>query len=199
MAKPTRVTDPRIERSRRLVLEAALAELATLGYGGFTIESVAARSGVAKSTIYRHWPSKLPLIADAFESLNVQPQAAGTNELPHAARERIAQLLQHLAAVMRDSQFSACIPALIDAAERDRAVRKFHHRYSARRMESLVRAVAEGIATGELSADLDPALAALALVGPIFYCRLMKGDAFPPERVADLVRTVLGPPPKRRA
>ena len=63
-----RGADPRVERSRQVILAAALGELGEAGYGAFTIESVAARAGVAKSTIYRHWPDKITLIADAFET-----------------------------------------------------------------------------------------------------------------------------------
>src|SRR5205807_9252928 len=61
--------DPRIERSRRVILEAALAELGEAGYGALTIESVAPRAGVGKSTIYRHWSGKLTLVEDAFRTL----------------------------------------------------------------------------------------------------------------------------------
>src|SRR4029078_13124760 len=57
--------DPRIERSRRVILEAALEELGAVGYGALTIEGVAARAGVGKSTIYRHWPGELPLVQGA--------------------------------------------------------------------------------------------------------------------------------------
>src|ERR1700733_10967412 len=64
--------DPRVERSRQAILQAALDELGEVGYGTFRIESVAARAGVGKSTIYRHWPDKLALIADAFETFHVQ-------------------------------------------------------------------------------------------------------------------------------
>src|SRR5580765_4898345 len=61
--------DPRIERSRRVILEAVLDELGAAGYGALTIESVAARAGVGKSTIYRHWAGKLELVEDAFRTL----------------------------------------------------------------------------------------------------------------------------------
>ena len=64
--------DPRVERSRQVILQAALDELGEVGYGTFRIESVAARAGVGKSTIYRHWTDKLALIADAFETFHVQ-------------------------------------------------------------------------------------------------------------------------------
>ena len=61
VAAPARDTDPRIERTRRVVLDAALSLLIERGYGELTIEAVAAESGVAKSTIYRHWPSRVEL------------------------------------------------------------------------------------------------------------------------------------------
>jgi TetR/AcrR family transcriptional regulator, regulator of autoinduction and epiphytic fitness len=181
--------DPRIERSRRLVLEAAIAELASAGYGAFTIEAVAERSGVAKSTIYRHWPGKLPLIADAFERLNQQP---GPVFHEGSVRQRVRQLLQHLVAVMQDATFSACICALVDAAEHDRQVRKFQHRYSERRFAKLAETITQGVASGELPSQLDPQLAALALCGPIFYRRLMTSEPMRAGSVDGLIETVLG-------
>ncbi len=55
--------DPRIERTRRVVLEATLDELASVGYGALTVESVARRAGVGKATMYRHWAGKLVDVA----------------------------------------------------------------------------------------------------------------------------------------
>jgi len=182
-------TDPRIERSRLVIRQAALDELGDVGYGAFTIESVAARAGVAKSTIYRHWPDKLALIADAFETFHEQavPDIQGISP-----RERIQLLVHHVAQILVDSTFSACIPALIEGAERDPRVREFHHRYSAARRQSLIDVIAEGVAAGDFLAGLDPELAAVALLGPIFYARLMSGRPFDPERTRELVDLVLG-------
>jgi TetR/AcrR family transcriptional regulator of autoinduction and epiphytic fitness len=187
--------DPRVERSRRVVLQAALDELGAVGYGAFTIESVAARAGVGKSTIYRHWPDKLALIADAFETFHVEMVPSVETG---SARERVTRLVGHVAEIVVDSTFSVCIPALIEGAERDPRVRAFHHRYSATRRQSLVEIIAEGIATGELPTHLDPELAALALLGPIFYRRLMSSEPFDPRRARDLVDTVFGPASTRK-
>src|ERR1700722_9371835 len=101
--------DPRIERSRQVILQAALDELGEVGYGTFRIESVASRAGVGKSTIYRHWPDKLALIADAFETFHVQMVPSAQTGSP---RERIVLLVGHVAEVVVDSTFSICIPAL---------------------------------------------------------------------------------------
>jgi TetR/AcrR family transcriptional regulator, regulator of autoinduction and epiphytic fitness len=182
--------DPRIERSRQVILRAALGELGEAGYGAFTIESVAARAGVAKSTIYRHWPDKISLIADAFETAHehVVPSVAGLT-----AREGLQLLLGHVAEVVVDSVFSSCIPALIEGAERDPRLREFRRRYSALRRQSLTDLIGRGVAEGEFRAAVDPELAAQALLGPIFYSRLMTSEPFDPRRVGDLIDMVLGP------
>jgi TetR/AcrR family transcriptional regulator, regulator of autoinduction and epiphytic fitness len=182
--------DPRVERSRIVILKAAVDELANVGYGGVTIESVAARAGVGKSTIYRHWPDKLELIADAFETFHEKMVPDLGDRTP---RESIELLLGHVAEVVVDSTFSRCIPALIEGAERDRRVRAFHHRYSAERRSVLITLVARGVAEGDFSPHLDPELATIALLGTIFYRRLMTGEPFVPEQAGKLVDTVLGP------
>jgi TetR/AcrR family transcriptional regulator of autoinduction and epiphytic fitness len=189
MALPEDRIDPRIERSRMVVLTAAVDELSEAGYGGVTIEAVAARAGVAKSTIYRHWPDKLALIADAFETFHEEmvPDLSALS-----ARESVELLLGHVAEVVVDSTFSRCIPALIEGAERDPRVREFHHRYSAERRQALIDLVARGIREGEFRTDVDPELATGALLGAIFYRRLMTGEPFAPDGAAELVRTVLG-------
>src|SRR5439155_5233477 len=82
--------DPRIERSRRVILEAALEELGVVGYGALTIEAVAARAGVGKSTIYRHWSGKLDLVEDAFRTLKAQALIPESGTL----RERVTAFLE---------------------------------------------------------------------------------------------------------
>jgi TetR/AcrR family transcriptional regulator of autoinduction and epiphytic fitness len=140
-----RGVDPRIERSRQVILRAALSELGEAGYGAFTIESVAARAAVAKSTIYRHWSDKISLIADAFE----------------AAHEHAAPSVEGLT--------------------------------SREGLQCLLGHIARGVAEGEFRAAVDPELAAQALLGPIFYQRLMTSEPLDPSRVGDLIDLVLGP------
>src|SRR5277367_6478068 len=57
---------PRDEVARAAILKSANAILVEKGIGGFTIEAVAARAGVAKTTIYRWWPSKGALAMAGF-------------------------------------------------------------------------------------------------------------------------------------
>jgi AcrR family transcriptional regulator len=187
-------TDPRILRSRAVIIEAAVAELAEVGYGGVTVEAVAARAGVGKSTIYRHWQDKLDLIADAFETFH-ERMVPDLGEL--RAREAIELLVGHVAEVVVDSIFSRCIPAMIEGAERDPRVRDFFHSYSAERRQALTDLIARGIDDGEFDATLDPELATETLLGTVFYRRLMTAQPFDPARAGELVALVLGPTVRR--
>jgi TetR/AcrR family transcriptional regulator of autoinduction and epiphytic fitness len=179
--------DPRIERSRRVILEAVLVELGLVGYGALTIEAVAARAGVGKSTIYRHWSGKLDLVEDAFRTLKAQALVPESGTL----RERLTAFLEQVAQLVEESTYSACMPALIDAAERDPQVRAFHTNFSAERRAVLVDVLRDAVKTGELPKDADPELLADALVGPIVMRRLMFSEPFDPKLVPALVDQVL--------
>jgi len=179
-----------------VIRQAALDELGEVGYGAFTIESVASRARVGKSTIYRHWRDKLDLIADAFESAHEQ-MAPSVETGP--TRDRLERLVRHVAEIVIDSTFSRCIPALIEGAERDLRLRAFHHRYSAMRRQSLIELIAEGVEAGEFAAGTDPELATVALLGAVFYGRLMSAEPFDPASTSELVSAVLPPARPGRA
>jgi AcrR family transcriptional regulator len=183
--------DPRIERTRRVVLEATLDLLAESGYRAVTIEAVAARSGVAKSTIYRHWPGRVELILDAFHELKppVAPPADGN------VRETVIAVLENLARVAVESTWSMCLPSLIDAAAHDPVARELHGRISTEGRRSLVDLLAAGVAAGELPPGLDPELMAEALAGPILLRRLMSLPPFDPADVRALVDQLIPPCP----
>lgn len=183
--------DPRVRRSRAAILDAALDELAERGFGAFAMDGVATRAGVARSTLYRLWRDRTSLVADAMETLNVQPgPRAGEGGSP---RERIRELLLHLAAAMDGTRMSACLPAIIDGAERDPALRDLHHGYAARRRAALTEAVAAARESGVLGAHVDPDLASAALAGAVFYRRLMTDRPLGADEVDVLLESVLGP------
>jgi AcrR family transcriptional regulator len=173
------------------VLRAAVDELGAVGYSAFSIESVAARAGVAKSTVYRHWPNSLAVITDALETFHQQlvPPPAGS------PRAHLVALIGHVAEILADSPFAACIPALIEGARRDAAVAQFHFRYGADRRAELAAVIRAGINAGEVAASINVDLAVVLLLGPLFYQRLMAEMPFDPSRARELVDAVLGPSP----
>ena len=70
---------PRSLSAHQAILDAALDLLAAEGYERMTIEAVAARAGVGKTTIYRRWASKEDLIIDAMENLGNDPNVVETH------------------------------------------------------------------------------------------------------------------------
>ncbi|MGH9179003.1 MAG: TetR/AcrR family transcriptional regulator [Acidimicrobiales bacterium] len=176
------------------MLAATLDLLGEVGYGRLTIEGVAARAGVGKSTIYRLWPGKLELAEDAIGSL----KAAVAVPDEGTVRERVVALLRQVARITAGPTWSSCLPAIIDAAERDPEVAALHRRTSAERRQVLVDLLAEGVRAGEVDAGLDLELAAECLAGPILVRRLLLHEPFDPDAVPRLVEQVLAvphPPP----
>jgi TetR/AcrR family transcriptional regulator of autoinduction and epiphytic fitness len=186
-----RLPDPRVEHSRRAICRAALQEFARAGYDGFRIESVAERAGVGRSTVYRHWASKAELIADALQTLNIQPKPE-VDLIAGTAQQRVELLLSHLASALTDSPVAECVPALIHAAEHNSTVRELLHTYSAQRRRRLTATIADGVAAGEFPARVDPDAASVALSGALFYRRLMTDDPPDADVITALVDTVLG-------
>jgi TetR/AcrR family transcriptional regulator of autoinduction and epiphytic fitness len=186
-----RETDPRVERSRRVILSAALDLLGEVGYGGLTVEAVAARAGVGKSTIYRHWSGKVDLVEDAIRTLKpvIRPPSVGS------VRERVVGLLQVVAANLADTTWSACLPAIIEAAERDPQARAIHTRLSSERRQVMVDLLNEGVAAGEFAPKADVGLIAECLFGPIMVRRLLLHEPLDPRLVPVLVDLLLPPPP----
>jgi len=183
------VVDPRIERSRELVLTATLELLGEIGYGNLTIEAVAARSGVAKSTIYRHWPGKLALVTEAFTEMK---QANYVPPPPGPVRSRVECFLADLAGSIKHPDWrAACMPALIDASARDPDVAQLSRQLAELATGRLVAVLDEALAAGELPAGTDTELLADALTGPIVMRALFHRPLVDPADVPALVDNLL--------
>jgi AcrR family transcriptional regulator len=182
--------DPRIERSRMCLLEATADLLREVGYGQLTIEAVAARSGVAKSTIYRHYASKAELVSDAFTAVHTR----GGADLPPPGpvRGRVAAILTDLACAVDEPDRLACLmPALIDAAERSDEMAGLAQRMADESAAPLQAVIADAVEAGELPPQTDPAVLADALVGPIVLPRLFHRPPVTPADIPALVDQIL--------
>ncbi len=173
--------DPRVVESRRRVHDAALAELVEVGYGGLTMDGIALRAGVARSTVYRHWPDVREVVVSALEARSTQPP----RELSEAPRERVVALVRHLIEALGGRGGSLAI-ALAAAAEAEPALARIHHADSARRFSALVAAVAD------TDPEVDAELAASALAGAVVYRRLVLGQPLTGADADPLVGTVIG-------
>lgn len=180
--------DPRVLRSKATVLRATAELLIEAGAGGVTIEGVAERAGVAKTTIYRHWKSRSQLIFDGFESL-FRPVSPLPNE--GSLREQLETLLSGLMRGLTQSDWAPAVTALIEAGDRDPELRQLVHDFLVVRMEHGRSALRAGMARGELRPDLDIDVAISLLVGPVFYRRLVSREPLDDGYVAAVVEQFL--------
>jgi len=185
-----------VVRSRAAILRAAADLLIESGASGVTIEGIAERSGVAKTTIYRHWKSRSQLVFDAFGSLF--PKVAVT-VFEGPVRERLTTLLSQLTLGVTVSEWAPAIPALVDASARDAELRKLIKDFLAARMEHGREVLRAAVARGELRRDLDVDAGINLLVAPIFYRRLVSFDVLDESFVARIVHEFLrGAEPSRQ-
>lgn len=177
----------RDEARRQAILRAAYETLEAEGYGGFTIEAVAARAGAAKTTIYRWWPSKGALAIDSFLDLYQR-------ELPYpqtrsATEDLKAQL--RLTAKAWGGRSGCIIAGIVAAGQSDASTLElYRERLVEPRREEGRRLLQRGIDNGEFRPDIDIEAALDALYGP-FYARLLAwaGPLDPAwaERICDTV------------
>jgi AcrR family transcriptional regulator len=185
-------TDPRALRSRQVIIGAAVELLAAHGFAGTTIEAIAARSGAAKTTIYRHWPDKRAVLLAAVEAIVPPATVPDHGDL----RADLAAFARDVVRIIGTPPTSALVPALIDAAERDPELARLLADFTAKRREPLHAAVRRAVERGEIGADCEPGLIDGLLLGPLFYRRLLSRQPITAdfaERVVDAVLTVVGP------
>jgi AcrR family transcriptional regulator len=177
------------EAPRERLLAAAGAILARDGYNGLTMERVAAKSGVAKTTLYRHWPTKAALCMDLY-------LAEAARELHDPDTGRVADDLRYVVnTVVRLQTRTIAGPALVGLiaeAQIDPSTRQAFLAEFAQRRRAISRAILErAMGRGEIRRDVDVDLV-IDLLGGATTFRLLQGHAPLNARFADaLVALVL--------
>jgi AcrR family transcriptional regulator len=178
------------------VLDATLELLQHDGYRGLSVDAVAERSGVAKTTIYRHFRNKADL-ATAAMAAYASPE--DDPPLPDDAR---AALVEHLERFRRrmDAKGMGVLASMLQEDE-DPELLELHRARIIRPRTLMARRVLEaGVARGELREDADVGLALEMAVGSYFAAHI-GGRALPPdwpERVTDLLWRGLARSPRAR-
>src|SRR5438552_2087877 len=157
---------PRSERARRAVLDAARAQFAEQGYAAATIEAITARSGVAKTTIYRSWPSRAAILVDVLVEMasalvppprGGDPMRAMSTELRGIVGAINGPLGRLLTSLLGDAQVEPQVrSALIERLFRPRS-------------DASAGNISRAQAGGALRTDVPPPVAVDLLVGPLFY------------------------------
>jgi AcrR family transcriptional regulator len=155
---------PRSERADRAILDAAIDLFIEQGYEAMSIEGVAARAGVGKTTIYRRWASKEDLIVAAIDEVifDVEPTDSGS------VREDLIGTMTRIQTIFTSSNagplFGRMMPHLVAGSPLGRA---YLERVIGPRFAMLQGVIAAAIERGELRADVDPEMVRALLVGPV--------------------------------
>lgn len=157
---------PRSEETHQAILKAALDQVFEIGFRAMSVESIAAKAGVGKTTIYRRWPNKAAMVMDAF-LMAVGPQTG----FPTTTRALDSiQLQMHAQAKAFRSEFGTLIKALLGEAQFDPELAEaFRERWILPRRELARATIAEAIRQGDLSDDIDTDAAIDLLYAPVYY------------------------------
>ena len=175
---------PRDEACDRAIETAALDLMVEEGFAGLTMEGVAARAGVAKTTVYRRWDSKAALVIDAFLRGGRDPQVA-----PDTGSLR-GDLLEMLQAFLHMVQTRGeLVQALVAEQRRHPELAETFRATFLDQKKAAVREVLDrGLARGEIAPDADLGLLADVGAALIWYRLSISGaplDDDLPERIVD--------------
>ena len=200
MEATARKSDPRAARSKQAILDATRELLVEPGgVRSLSIEAVAARSGVAKTTIYRRWRDKWELALDAV-MIDMLPHFADPVDVGDTRKELIT-FIDSVVKTLSAAPYGPAMQGLVSQiATEPELARVYREQVVEPRREMLKPVIKRGIARGDLRPDTDLRVVHELLLGPVFYRLLLSGGPLDRKLSTSLVDAILhGFGPARRA
>jgi AcrR family transcriptional regulator len=168
--QPAKRHSGRRERSEKAILEATRELIAERGVSGLTIEGVAARSGIAKTTIYRRWRDRdelaLAILIDMTAAVKTPPDLGDTRR----------ELLTFVKTATRIIKADRIVQGLVsEIATKPHLARAYRERIVDVRLTEVRSVIDRGVARVDLRPDTDVRVAHELLAGPLFYRLLFSG------------------------
>jgi len=170
--------------ARAKALAAARELVFERGIEAFTVAGVAARSGVAKTTIYRHWPDAHSLLIDSLHEVIEELPTPNTGSL----HDDLLAFFERVLPVILEPGMRSLVIGLMQAAMGDPEVAAIHDRMLQERQNPVRTILQLAIGRGELPADLDISLAIDFLEGPLFRRVLVDNEKVDPPDLEQLIR-----------
>ena len=179
---------PRSEQARQAILNSTLKLLQEMGFPELSIEAIAADADVGKATVYRWWPNKAALVADAFSSSSEQELRFPDTG---SVRSDLSQQMTQLVRIFRGRR-GRIVAALLGGGQSDpELIAAFRERFLWPRRQQAYVTLQRGIERGELPQDIDMDLMLDALYGPIYMRLLIHHGKLTEEFIARLCDLVL--------
>jgi AcrR family transcriptional regulator len=158
-----------VSRSRAAVIRAATDLLVEGGPNAVTIDAIVARSGVAKSTIYRHWQARDEVLLAVIEACAPRlPEPDPASDVVTALRGTIHAVV----AMLNDPGWARVLPALLMLKNHEAGVRAIDERLEHEQDEILTSLIERAMDEGVLAADVDVPEAITHLLGPLLFAHL---------------------------
>lgn len=175
-------------RVRAAVLGAALAELAEIGYAALTVEGVARRAGVHKTTVYRRWRDRDSLVLDAIiDQVAIDVPVPDTRAVETDLREHARSLIRWLTSPTG----AAIVAAAFSDAARAPEIAGLKRRFFEDRFRRMEPVVTRAIARGELPRGTDPSQLVRAVIAPIYLRLLVTAEPLDEAVASQAVRIAL--------
>jgi len=157
---------PRSEKSRKKILESTNKLLLHMSVQELSIEAIAKKAKVGKTTIYRWWPNKTAIVMDA---LITQPGMHHPMPTPQNNAQAVEYQLEKLIRLL-DSKNGEIIAQLFSEAQNDdKSYKIFEDNFLGPLIDAMSYSIDEGRKYGEFKKDLDTKIAVDMLCGPVFF------------------------------
>jgi AcrR family transcriptional regulator len=179
---------PRSEQARRAILQSTLRLLQETGFPELYIEAIAAHANVSKATVYRWWPNKAALVADAFFSVtDAKLRFPDTGSVRTDLNLQMKQLVR----IFRSKE-GRIVAALIGGGQSDpELIDAFRTRFLRPRRQEAYETLRRGTQRGELPANLNMDLLLDTLYGAIYFRFLIRHASLSEAFINDLCRIVM--------
>ncbi len=161
--RPGRPRDARVDRS---ILDATLDLFLEDGFDAMSIESVAERAGVGKTTIYRRWQSKEELVVATIDTLYEGLEVPDTGDV----RADLTSVVKHMHGLIQNTKAGRALPRMAGEVARDTPLgRAYMKNVMTPRVRAAGAALQRAKERGELREDLDVQIAVASIIGPMMF------------------------------
>ena len=163
----------RTARTRAAVLDATLAELVASGYDRTSVEAIAGRAGVHKTTIYRRWRTKDQLVADALETAaESRTEVSDTGDIDADMRT----LARAVATTLTSPEGVATVRTIVADAPGSAELEGIVRRFWAARLADVGPIIERAIERGQLPNGTSAAELMKYVAAPLYYQLLMTAE-----------------------
>ncbi|MBI4031724.1 MAG: TetR/AcrR family transcriptional regulator [Proteobacteria bacterium] len=163
---------PRSEPARKAILDATRKLLMHTPLLQISIESIARKAGVGKTTIYRWWPNKSSVAMEAFLE---QPGLQHINPTTATAAEAIERLLENLIRQLRGHNGRIVAGIIAESQSDETVLDLLYEKFLKERVETLYSLIERGQKEGDFAINMDADIAIDMLLGPLFL-RVLSGE-----------------------